>query len=252
MALAFTSQQKSPGSAGVLSRVIFEEIEMKRFGFALTGGLLTLLMSALAAAAPTCTTTLVATGGNGIFLMSTLATPGTCVDAAGKLFGDFSFSASFSDPASNVVFSLNTVAGQDHHQIAFNTVYLNGIDYSLGYEVEIFPVASPLTIVTLDADFTQTAGGPSELIKQSTPLGAPAAGIDLFKTGIVPTGNSIITYTPGVTDLVITETLHDHGTISSITDTVIESGTSIPEPASLALVGLGLSALAMIRRRKLS
>src|SRR5215468_4425770 len=96
--------------------------------------------------APNCTNTLTAPGGNGIFLMSTLAVQGTCVNAAGKLFGDFTFGATFLDPASNVVFTLNTINGQDHHGISFNTTYLIGNTYTLSYEVEVFPIPNVLFI----------------------------------------------------------------------------------------------------------
>ncbi len=126
-------------------------------------------------------------------------------------------------PFSNVIFTLSIVNGKEHHQVAFNTPYLVGSTYTISYEIEVIPT-SPLVIVELDADFTQTAGTASRLIKNSVPLGNPAAGIDQIKTAVRSTGNTLIAYSPGVRSLAISETLTVNGTVSSVTNTVVQSG----------------------------
>jgi hypothetical protein len=164
-------------------------------------------------------------GSNGIVLMTDLNNTRTRVQAQDKLFGNFVFGPTFTAPGSNVAFMLNTVAGQERHQIAFNTPYLSGSDYAINYEVNVIPTSS-LVIVELDADFTQTIGGPSRLIKNSVPLGNPVAGIDQIKNGPVSSGNTLITYSPGVRSLIISETLDVNGTVSSVTNTVVQSGVT--------------------------
>ncbi len=201
---------------------------MKKLRFALNAaaGLLTLLLSTHAVAALDCSGgTTVFAGGNGGVLMSQVNNAPVCVQVQDKLFGNFVFGSTFTDPLSNVIFTLNSVAGQERHQVAFNTPYLSGSDYTISYEVEVV-ATSPLVIVELDADFTQTIGGPSRLVKNSVPLGNPAAGIDQIKTGTLSAGNTLITYSPGQRSLVISETLNARGTVSSITNTVVQSGVT--------------------------
>jgi hypothetical protein len=228
-----------------------EEVKMKRSGFALTGaaGLLAFLfVSAQAAAAPICTgTTDTFTDGNGSVTDAFLSTAGNCVQAGDKLFGNFNLGTI---TGGTVQFSLVTVAGQDFHEIAFNDNYASATSYSLSFNVEV--TGAGLAISALDGDFTQT-DGTSLLTKNSTPTGTPAGGISETKVGTIVQPGSItkITYGPGITDLQIAETLVDNGVVSSINDTVVEGlPLRAPEPASLALVGLGLSALGFVRRRK--
>src|ERR1700751_5603653 len=113
---------------------------------AIAAGLLALGVGGQATAAPTCTTTITFPTGVGSVPEAFLATPGDCVLAGDKLFGNFNLTG-LAGVGTTVDFNLVTVGGQDHHSIAFNGNYQAGATYSLGFEVEVF--GSSLTIVEL-------------------------------------------------------------------------------------------------------
>lgn len=213
-------------------------------------------LGGMALASPTCTSyDNIGSSGSGIVLASSL-TAGECIQSADKIYGNFNLGSLPKDTA--LIFNMNSIGSLAHQQLSFSSTYATGTTYNWGYEVMInSSVATSGTIITsLDADFTQTAGGPSTLDKSSDPMGS--GNIHEVKIGpiVQPGSNLMTTYGPGVMDLIISEQLADAGTISSVTNTVTEfvpgHGPGIPEPASLALLGAGLACFGIGRRRQRS
>lgn len=204
-----------------------------------------------AEAAPACSST-TNIGPSGVVAWSSLSA-GECIRSADKIYGNFSGT---NLPADTVlIFNTNAVGSIVHQQLSFDGTYLAGTTYNWGYEVAVnFAVAPSKTIITsVDSDFTQTASdGPSTLDKTFDPAGDHP--IHEVKIGAEVQPGSILStnFVNGVTDLKISETLADSGTISSVTNTTTEfsPGNNIPEPLTLALMGAGLFGMRLVRRRK--
>jgi hypothetical protein len=204
-----------------------------------------------AEAAPMCSST-TNIGPSGVVAWSSLSA-GECVRSADKIYGNFVGGNLPSDTV--LIFNTNVVGSIVHQQLSFDGTYLSGTTYSWGYEVAVnFSVAPAKTIITsVDSDFTQTVSdGPSTLDKTFNPAGDHP--IHEVKDGAVVQPGSVLStnFASGVTDLVVSETLADNGTISSVTNTITEfsPGNNIPEPLTLALMGTGLLGLRLTRRRK--
>jgi hypothetical protein len=209
-----------------------------------------LLAAGAAEAAPTCTTT-TDIGSSGVVAWSSLSA-GECIRSGDKVYGDFVAGNLPSDTV--LIFNTNIVGSLTHQQLSFDASYLSGTTYNWGYEVAVNPfVATPGTVITsVDTDFTQTASdGPSTLDKGLSPAGD--AAIHEVKIGAVVQPGSVLSanFPAGITDLTVTESLIDNGTISSVTNTITEfsPGANIPEPLTLALMGAGLLGLRWRRRK---
>lgn len=142
---------------------------------------------------------------------------------------------------------------QHNFSLTFGTGVAEPFTASLGYLVFM----NSLSVGFLGIDsvtFDTTTGGPTEPLVQGlsiiTPANPVGPVITLTSTNGIPEG-TVTTGEPQQLTYLDGWTVTANGTLFSSADTLIET-KSVPEPASLLLVGLGMSALGFMRRRKQS
>ena len=179
---------------------------------------------------------------------------GGCVIAQDKLFTGFNLG---NLPLTGTVnFNLNVISGEDIHQISFNNNYMTGTTYLWSYTVT--DLSTTKLIHEISVDYTNVnPDGTSVLTMGTVPGGVPSPVV-LDKFGPIATCASGLlsdfscgtVYSPDLSGVIVNQTLLAHGTISSVTDTIIEKATSVPEPGTLLLLGSGLIGLAGLGWRK--
>ena len=211
---------------------------------------LTLGMGAPALAAPiTCTENF--PNGVGTVTDAYLASGG-CVIAQDKLFTGFNLG---NLPLTGTVnFNLNVISGADIHQISFNNNYMTGTTYLWTYTVT--DLSTTKLIHEISVDYTNVnPDGTSVLTMGTTPAGVTSPVV-LDKFGPIATCASGLlsdfscgtVYSPDQQSVVVNQSLLAHGTISSVTDTIIQKATSVPEPGTLLLLGAGMLGVCGVAR----
>lgn len=177
-------------------------------------------------------------GGSGTF---------SCIQQQDKLFSAFSFGALPSGATANLNFS--NINGVDTHTISLvGSGLTNGQTYTLGYNVEV--TSTHAHLISTSSGILQSSGQ-SRLVETLLDNDNDTFNINFTQTN----GNSIsgTSSTPldplvdwvDVTD-VLTLLLPPGSDATGVANSFVET---IPEPGALLLLGVGVTALGLVRRR---
>lgn len=177
-------------------------------------------------------------GGSGTF---------SCIQQQDKLFSAFSFGALPSGATANLNFS--NINGVDTHTISLvGSGLTNGQTYTLGYNVEV--TSTHAHLISTSSGILQSSGQAS-LAETLLDNDGDTFNINFTQTnGNSITGNSSTPLDPVVDWVDVTDVLTllfpPGSDATGVANSFVET---IPEPAALLLLGVGVTALGLARRR---
>jgi hypothetical protein len=177
-------------------------------------------------------------GGSGTF---------TCIQQQDKLFSALSFGALPGTATADLNFS--TIAGFDTHTITLAGGGLtNGQTYTFGYNIEV--TSAHAHLISSASGILQTSGK-STLAETFLDNDGDTFNINFTQTnGNSVTGNASTPLDPTVDWVDVTDVLTlvspPGSNATGVSNSFIQT---IPEPAALLVIGVGVTALGLVRRR---
>jgi len=190
--------------------------------------------------------------------LGTLSTPGnftTVPSPVGNTFSDFTYSTSpVGSPPAAADITVKEFSAGPNNGLTFSGAFLAApgtvVDYAIGYVVTA-PQGFTFTNATLSGVFSTFGGTGTVSIGETLLNAATGVSVGALEISSPPGSTSDNINFVGVNSIIVEKDLILNGGSNGASVSIINQGYSssvIPEPTSMALLGIGLSGLFTLRR----